>query len=330
MRRHKPNGGHAVLRILTLLIVTLCAGVAAAQAQPYPDRPVRVMIGFAAGSGPDIQGRTVSQELGNSLGQQFYVENRLGANGTIAARAVATARPDGYTLLFSSSSIISTPWIYRNLGYDTLTDLRPIATVGELDGIFMLVDAKSPIKTLSEFIALAKNERVLYGSPGVGNGLHLATEIFAKKAGIKLQHVPYKGASEVMTALLGGSVNVMFVTPPSVMGLIKEGRVRPLAFTGSKPFPQTPEVPLMKDMLPGYESQGSWGMFFAPGKTPDAIVSRLNAEIRKALAAPHVAGIMQRDGYVPDNRDAAAAAAFFRKEVAAAEEAVKAAGIEPN
>jgi tripartite-type tricarboxylate transporter receptor subunit TctC len=122
----------------------------------------------------------------------------------------------------------------------------------------------------------------------------------------------------------------MFVTPPSVLGLIKDGRVRPLAFTGTKPFPQTPEVPLMKDMLPGYESQGSWGMFFAPGKTSDEIVTKLNAEVRKALQVPQVAGIMQRDGYIPDNRDAPAAAAFFRKEVAAAEEAVKAAGIEPN
>ena len=317
-------------RALALLTAILCAGFSPAFAQSYPDRPVRVVIGFAAGSGPDIQGRTVSQELGNSLGQQFYVENRLGANGTIAARSVATSKPDGYSLLFSSSSIISTPYIYKSLGYDTLTDLRPIATVGELDGIFMLVDAKSPIKTLAQFIAHAKTERVLYGSPGVGNGLHLATEIFAKKAGITLQHVPYKGASEVMTALLGGSVEVMFVTPPSVMGLIKDGRVRPLAFTGTKPFPLTPEVRLMKDLLPGYESQGSWGMFFAPGNTPDDIVNKLNAEVRKALQAPAVAAIMQRDGYIPDNRDTAAAAAFFRKEVTQAAEAVKAAGIEPN
>ena len=319
-----------MLRTLSLLTAILCAGASAALAQAYPDRPVRVAIGFAAGSGPDIQGRTVSQELGTSLGQQFYIENRLGANGTIAARSVATSKPDGYSLLFSSSSIISTPYIYKSLGYDTLADLRPIATVGELDGIFMLVDAKSSIKTLAEFIAHAKSERVLYGSPGVGNGLHLATEIFAKKAGITLQHVPYKGASEVMTALLGGSVQVMFVTPPSVMGLIKDGRVRPLAFTGSKPFAPIPEVPLMKDLLPGYEPQGSWGMFFAPGKTPDEIVNKLNAEVRKALQVPAVANIMQRDGYMPDDRDAAASAAFFRKEVTQAAEAVKAAGIEPN
>ena len=319
-----------MLRTMSLVIAILCAGLTMAQTQTYPDRPVRVSVGFAAGSGPDIQARTVSLALGNSLGQQFYVENRLGANGTIAARAVAQSKPDGYSLLFSSSSIISTPYIYKSLGYDTLADLRPIATVGQLDGIFMLVDAKSPIKTVADLIALAKKEVIAYGSPGVGNGLHLTTEIFAKKAGIKLQHIPYRGASEVMTALLGGSVQMMFVTPPSSIALIKEGRVRALAFTGTKPFPVTPEVPLMKDLVPGYESQGSWGMFFAPGKTPDAIVEQLNAEIRKALQLQSVIDIMQRDGYIPDNRDAAAAAAFFRKEVQQAEEAVKAAGIQPN
>jgi len=319
-----------MLRSIFLTTIASLMAATAAMAQTYPDRPVRVVVGFAAGSGPDIQARTVSQELANSLGQQFYVENRLGANGTIAARAVAQAKPDGYSMLFSSSSILSTPYIYKNLGYDTIADLTPIATTGELDGLFMLVDAKSPIKTVQEFIALAKAERVLYGSPGVGNGLHLATEMFAKTAGISLQHVPYKGASEVMTAMLGGSVQVMFVTPPSVMGLIKDGRVRPLAFTGTKRFPPTPDVPLMKDILPGYQPQGSWGMFFTTGKTPDDIVVKLNGAIRKALQVPAVASIMNRDGYVPDNRDAAATAAFFRKELIQAEDAVKAAGIKPN
>jgi tripartite-type tricarboxylate transporter receptor subunit TctC len=142
--------------------------------------------------------------------------------------------------------------------------------------------------------------------------------------------VPYKGSSEVMTALLGGSVQVMFVTPFSVVGLVKEGRVRALAFTGTKPFPEFPDVPLMKDVLPGSAPMGSWGMFYAPGKTPDLIVDKLNAAIREALKAPLVAGVMQRDGYIPDNRTAAETAAFFRKEVEAMGVAVKAAKIEPN
>jgi tripartite-type tricarboxylate transporter receptor subunit TctC len=133
-----------------------------------------------------------------------------------------------------------------------------------------------------------------------------------------------------MTGMLSGSVDMMFVTPPSVQGLLKEGRVRALAFTGTKPFPAFPEVPLLKNLVPGYESQGSWGMFLAPAKTPEAIIEKLNLSIRKALQAPEVAAVIQRDGYLPDNRNAAEAASFFRKEVLQAAEAVKAAGIESN
>jgi len=299
------------------------------QAQQYPDRPVKIVVGFAAGSGPDLQARTVGQELAIDLGQQFYVENKLGANGTIAARSVATAAPDGYTLLFSSSSIAPTPYIYKNTGYDLLKDLRPIATVGELDGIFMLVNASSPVKTVPEFIAYAKNNNVAYGSPGVGNELHLKAELFKRMAGIEMQHIPYKGASEVTTALLSGAVQVMFVTPPSVMGLIQEGRVRLLAFTGSKPFPAFPDVPLMKQFLPDLV-QGSWGMFFAPGKTPDPIINQLNTAVHAALLNPSVASLMQRDGYMPDTRNAAETAAFFRLKVEECADLVKAAGIQAN
>jgi tripartite-type tricarboxylate transporter receptor subunit TctC len=316
-------------RILYWLALTLICAASAAQAQQYPDHPIRVFVGYAAGSGPDIQARTVAHQLSISLGQSFVVENRTGANGTIAARTVAQSNPDGYTLLFSSSSITPTPYIYKALGYDILTDLKPISTIGILDGIFMLVDAKSSIKTVPEFIVYAKKNRVLYGSPGVGNELHLVTELFSQQAGIKMEHVPYKGASEVMTGLLSGSVQVMFVTPPSVMGLIKDGRVRPLAFTGSKQFAPFPNVPLMKDFLPNF-THGSWGMFFAPGKTPEPIVEKLNGAVHAALREPAVANVMQRDGYFPNNRNAAETAAFFRQAVKEAEGAVKAAGIQPN
>jgi tripartite-type tricarboxylate transporter receptor subunit TctC len=312
---------------LALILLLLAPS---AQAQQYPEHPVRVIVGYAAGSGPDLQARTVAAQLSLSLGQQFFVENRLGANGTIAARSVAQSKPDGYTLLFSSSSIAPTPYIYKNLGYDLYADLEPVASVGILDGLLMLVDVKSPIKSLQEFIAYAKKERVLYGTPGVGNILHLATEKFSKAAGIAMQHVPYKGASEVMTALLGGSVQVMIVSPPSTMGLLKDGRIRALAFTGTKPFPPYPDVPLMKDVLPAFAPMGSWGMFFAPGKTPKEIVDKLNGAIRQALQVPSVASVMERDGYIPDNRNATETAAFFRKEVEQMAVAVKAAGIEPN
>ncbi len=315
---------------LVAIALALLFASTTVQAQQYPDHPVRVVVGYAAGSGPDIQARTVAQQLSVNLGQQFFVENRLGANGTIATRSVVQSKPDGYTLLFSSNGIAPTPYIYKNLGYDIFADLTPVATIGILDGLFMLVDAKSPYKTLQEFIDHAKKDRAIYGSPGVGNGLHLAAEIFSKKAGITMQHIPYKGASEVMTGMLSGSVEVMFVTPPSVMGLIKDGRVRALAFTGSKPFPAFPDVPLMRDMLPGFDPIGSWGMFFAPAKTAPEIVEKLNAAVRAALQVPAVASVMQRDGYMPDNRNVADTAVYFRREVELMGDAVKAAGIQPN
>ena len=330
MKSMDARGAKLMLRLLALLSLIIGSASAMAEAQKYPDHPVKVVVGYAAGSGPDIQARTVAQQLGRDLGQQFFIENRLGANGTIATRSVVQSRPDGYTLLFSSNGIAPTPFVYKNLGYNIFTDLTPVATIGILDGLFMLVDSKSPYKTLQEFIEHAKKDRAIYGSPGVGNGLHLAAEIFSKKAGIKMQHIPYKGASEVMTGMLSGSVEVMFVTPPSVMGLLKEGRVRALAFTGSKPFPAFPNVPLMKDMLPGFEPIGSWGMFFAPAKTPPEIIEKLNAAVRAALQASAVASIMQRDGYMPDNRNVGETSVYFRQEVKLMGDAVKAAGIEPN
>jgi len=313
-----------------IALIALALGIPSlASAQKYPDHPVKIIVGFAAGSGPDIQARTIAQQLGNDLGQQFYVENRLGANGTIAVRSVVTSDADGYTLLFSSSSITPTPYVYKNLGYDLIADLKPIATSGELDGIFMLVNGSSPIKTVKDFIDFAKKDTALYGSPGVGNELHLAAETFATTAGITMQHIPYKGASEVLTGLLGNNVHMMFVTPPSVMGAIQAGQVRAIAFTGRKPFAALPDVPLMTATLPAYPHTGSWGMFFAPAKTPQPIVDRLNAAIQQALKNPQVAAKMQRDGYMPDGRSAAETAAFFKQSVEHAKEAVQRAKIQP-
>lgn len=319
-----------MLRLFWLALAVLLPSTLMAQAADYPSRPVKIVVGYAAGSGPDLQARTVAAQLSKDLGEQYYVENRTGANGTIGVRTVVQAAPDGYTILFTSNGIAPTPFVYKHLGYDILTDLTPVATQGILDGLFILVDAKSDIKTLQDLIARAKKEKLNYGSPGVGNGLHLATELFSKSAGIKMQHIPYKGASEVMNGMLTGSVQVMFVTPPSVVGLIKAGRVRALGFTGTKPFPVFPDVPLVKDIVPGFEPIGSWGMFMVPAKTPASLVEKLNKDIHAALLKPAVAGVLQRDGYMPDERDAAQTAAYYRKEVAAMGEAVKAAGIEPR
>lgn len=319
---------HALRSLIgALLCVT---SVAAAQAQQYPSRPVHIIVGFAAGSGPDVEARVVAQQLGADLGQNFIVENRPGANATIATEVVVQSAPDGYTLLFTSDSIAPTPFIYKHLPYDVLKDLSPVATVGVLDGLLMLVNPSSPAHNVAEFIAYAKTHRVLYGSPGIGNGLHLAGALFNKTVGLTMEHVPYKGASEVAAALLAGNIDVMFVTPPSVIGLIKDGKLRALAFTGPKPFPELPDVPLLKDTVPAYPPVQAWGIFMAPAKTPPAIVDTLNAAIRHALRAPAVANVVQKAGFVPDDRTPPQTAEFLRGKMEAAKAAVRAAGIEPN
>jgi tripartite-type tricarboxylate transporter receptor subunit TctC len=301
-----------------------------AQAQSYPNRPVRLVVGFAAGSGPDIVARAVGAQLAADLGQNFFVENRLGANGTIAAKAVADAAPDGYTLLYTSSGFSTTPYIYKKATFDVLRDFAPIATAGILDGYVLVANTATPIKTVGDLIAYAKANRVLYGSPGVGNLLHIVTELFNLKTGIKLEHVPYRGASEVVNALLQGSIQVAFLSPTTVVGLIDEGKLRGVGFSGSKPFPELPNVPLVSASVPGFPPSSTWGIFFAPAKTPTAIVDKLNGAIRHALTAPAVVNVVTKAGYIPDGRSAAQTAEFFRQEVEAAGEAVKAAGIQPN
>jgi tripartite-type tricarboxylate transporter receptor subunit TctC len=316
-------------RIVAAVALALAAAVVA-QAQEFPSRPVRIIVGYAAGSGPDVLARTLAAQLGADLGQNFLVENRTGANGTLATAQVVQAEPDGHTLLFSSSSIAPTPYVYKRLSYDLLRDLAPIATVGTIDGYLMLVNPATPVHTAAELIDYAKNNRVLYGTPGVGNILHLVTELFRIKAGIALEHIPYKGTSEVATALLGGNIQLMFATPPSVLALVKAGQLRAIGYTGPKPFAELPDVPLVRESLPGFSVPGSWGMFFAPARTPAAIVDKLNAAVRHALDMPAVQKVTRTSGYVPDGRSAPETAAFFRQQVEAAGLAVQAAGIQPN
>jgi tripartite-type tricarboxylate transporter receptor subunit TctC len=329
MFKGRARGARLSRRALVSIAISLALATTA-KAQTYPDRPVHILVGFAAGSGPDVLARAVAAQLGADLGQNFIVENRPGANGTIATEAVTQAVPDGYTLLYTSDSIAPTPFIYKHLPYDVFKDLSPIATVGVLDGLLMLVNPSSPAHNVKEFIDYAKKNPVFYGSPGVGNGLHLAAALFNKATGLHMEHVPFKGASEVSAALLGGDINVMFVTPPSVTGLVKGDQLRALAFTGAKPFPELPDVPLMKDTVPDYPPVKAWGIFFAPAKMPAALIDKLNAAIRHALTVPAVANLVQKSGYIPDNRSPIQVAEFFRAEVDEAQKAVQAAGIEPN
>ena len=254
------------------ICVAACIAFAtAAQAQTYPDRPVHILVGFAAGSGPDVLARAVAAQLGADLGQNFIVENRPGANGTIATAVVAQAAPDGYTLLYTSDSIAPTPFIYKSLPYNVFKDLAPIATVGVLDGLLMLVNPSSPAHNVKEFIDYAKKNPVFYGSPGIGNGLHLAAALFNKATGLHMEHVPFKGASEVSVALSWRRYRC---------------HVRNAAF-GHRTCQERPAARARVHRLEavsgiarraadeGYRAELSagqgWGIFLAPAKTPPAL-----------------------------------------------------------
>jgi len=322
--------GRSFRNVVTALALVTGLAAPVAAADDYPTRPVRILVGTAAGSGPDVLARAVAAQLSNDLGQNFFVENRTGANATLAARAVAQSQPDGYTLLFSSSSLVVAPYVLSNMGFDLKNDLVPVASAGIVDGYLMLVHPDLPAKTVPEFIEYAKKNPVTYGTPGVGNPLHLASEVFRREAGIEMQHVPFRGSSEVVSAIMGKTVTVMFVTPAGVMGNVRDGQLRAIAFTGTKPFPEFPDVPLVKASLPTFSVPGTWGIFFAPSKTPPQILEKLNKAILAAVKAPVVSKVTRTGGYIPDNRSVADIKTFFLQELEQAGKDAKAAGLKPN
>ena len=262
----------------------------AAIAQQYPDRPVHIIVPFAAGA-PDSVARILAQQLQAQTKQSFVVENRPAANGTVGTDAVVKAPPDGYTLLVPSASIAVNPSIYRALPYNVLTDLEPVTPICRGEGYILVVNPSVPAKTVQELLALARDpkSKLSYGSPGVGNTLHLAAELFKARTGIDMTHVPYRGAGPAISDLIGGQIQVMFVTPPLSLEHIRAGKLRPLAYTASRRWSVLPEVPTMAEAgVQDFVMDGGWYGMFAPAKTPANIVTLLAQEVKTALMAPDV------------------------------------------
>jgi tripartite-type tricarboxylate transporter receptor subunit TctC len=290
----------SILRAAGGLIVVM-ATLSGADAQDYPNRPITLVVPYAAGGGNDVMARTVAEKMSRTLGQQIVVENRAGAGGTIATRQVAKAAPDGYALVIGGTGTLAVnPTLYANVGYDPRKDFAPVGLIGT-SALVVVVHPSIAANNIKELIDLAKKDpgKLNYASAGVGSGIHLGTVLFEQMADIKLTHVPYRGTGPALTDLVGGHVAIYFSSLPSVIGIAREGKVRPLAVTGSKRSDVFPDLPTVAEAaLPGFEAVLHYGIV-APAGTPRPIVDKLNAALREALDAPDTKERMAKDGTEP-------------------------------
>lgn len=282
------NGYRRILFAAGTLLACVTASV---HAQPYPTKPVRLVVGFAPGGGTDLVARLLAQKLADAMGQPFVVENRAGATGMIGAKLVATSAPDGYTLLLAHvNSQAIAPALMEKPQYDPVQDFSPVAYVGYVPNV-LVINAAMPVKNVPELVTRAKSkpEGQSYASPGVGSTNHLAGEMFRMESGAKLLHVPYKGSGPATVDLLGGQVDMNFDAMTSAMPHIKSGRLRALAVTTPSRDPELPDVPTMAEL--GYRTFDitNWYGLVAPAGTPPATVSALNAAVLRILKMPDVA-----------------------------------------
>lgn len=265
----------------------LAAATALSAAYPviaaYPERPVRLVVGFPPGGAADILGRIAAQQLSDRIGQQVVVDNRGGAGGLIATEIAVKANPDGYTLLFSSIPHVINPHLYRKVSYDAIRDFTPVVQFVAVP-LMMAAGPSLPAKNVKELIDYAKANpgKINYGSAGSGSSSHLAVELFKSMAGIRMEHIPYKGTGPLITDMLGGQIGVTIASAVPLTPQVRSGRLRGLAVTGPKRSAAFPELPAIAETVKGYEVV-NWFGIFAPAGTPMAIVKRVNAELNTAL-----------------------------------------------
>lgn len=317
---------------LGFALAALCAG-APTFAQPYPSKTVRVIVPFVAGDTPDVVGRIVAQQLSAQTGQSFVVENRAGADGVIGAQAVAESPPDGHTLLVTSSSFVINPSFHKKLPFDVIRDFEPVSNLAATEAYILGVNPELPVRNVQELLALLRTpgSQISFGSPGVGNGLHLAAELFKSLTKTQMVHVPYRGAAPALTALIAGDVQVMFMTPPSSLAYVESGKIRALAYSGAKRFARLPDLPTMAEAgVPGMEVLASWTGMFAPARTPAAVLARLHAEVHKAVNTPPARDRLIGVGVIPLGNSPAEFKPFVAEQVKLIAEIVRTAGIEPQ
>ena len=302
------------LRAGVAILVSMLAVSAVFAADPYPTRPVRMIVGFAPGGGTDLTARPVAQKMSELLGQQVLVENRPGAAGNIATEQVARAAPDGYTILMGTIAALAiNPSLYGNLKFDPETDFSPVIQVVDATNVLAL-HSSVPANSVAELIALAKQKSLSAGSSGIGATGHLSIELFNLMAGVKLVHVPYKGGGPAMTDLVGGQVHLVFATTASAIPHIKAGRLKGIAVTTLKRSALLPDVPTISETgLTGFDANNWYGIV-VPAKTPRAIINQLNAVVTKILAMPDVRATLQNQGLDPAGGTPEQFGAYIRSE----------------
>ena len=310
--------------ILAILAVPFTMDKACAQ--PYPARPVRMIVGFPPGGAADILARILGQRLAHASGQQIVVDNRPGAGSTLGSEITAKAAPDGYTLLMISSSYAASAGLYKT-NYDPVGSFVPVTLVASAPQV-LLAHPSLPAKAVGDLIKLAKagTATLNYGSAGNGSTTHLAGELFTQMTGAKIVHVPYKGGAPALTDLIGGQIQLMFLALPPALPHVKTGKVHAIAVTSEKRAPALPQVPTIAETVPGYEATNWYGVL-APRATPKSIVEKLNADMVKAVREPDVRRAIENQGAEPVGSTSQEFAEYLRTEIAKWTKVIKQAGV---
>jgi tripartite-type tricarboxylate transporter receptor subunit TctC len=307
----------------------LCLGLSAAQAQTYPNKPIRLVVGFAPGGNTDTVARVVGQKLGERLGQQVIIENKAGAGGTIGTAEVARAAPDGYTLTMGTTTTHAIAVAaYAKLPYDPVADFEPIALVANAPYL-LVVNSSLPAKDLKEFIALVKSQpgKLNYGSAGQATTTHLVMATLATRAGLDMVHVPFKGNAPATTAVLANQVEILFGALPPLLPHVSSGRLRALAISSGKRSPSLPAIPTVAEAgFPDFDIS-LWLGFFAPKGTPPAIIKRLEAELLQIAQSPELKDLLEKQGLEPYANGAAELGKLVKSEITTYQSVFKAANI---
>ena len=314
---------HPFKLIAGLALAALCS---TAMAQTYPTKTVRMVVGYPPGGPTDVLARIVSQKLTQAWGQQVIVDNRPGASGMIGAEFTARAAPDGYTLLMVPVTYAVTPSLFSKMAYDVEKDLAPVAQVAAAPFI-LVVHPTLPVKTVKDLITLARSRpgQLNFASASTGGMPHLAGELFNSMTGVKMVHIPYKGAAPATTDLLSGQVTLMFNNMLSAMPQVKAGRLRAVAVTSLQRSNAAPELPTIAETVPGYEANGWYGAF-APAATPKDLINRVNAEMNRIMKMPDVTQRLAGDGVEAVGTTPEQFGAYLKQEIAKWGKVVKASG----